>query len=427
MNEENREQVILAGADTGQLKDFSYSMEELKRLAEALDMDVQGIFTQRLDQPDRAHYIGMGKIEEIREFSRNWNSDLIIFNDSLSPSQLRNLQSMLEKPVMDRTSLILDIFMSRARTREAKLQVEAARLKYTLSRLTGMHEALTRQGGTSGSMSSRGIGEKKLELDRRRIEHRLAELGKELKLVGKERETQRKKRMQTRIPRVSLVGYTNAGKSTVLNRMVEQYLHEDSKKVLEKDMLFATLDTSVRHISVGNSQSFLLSDTVGFIDQLPPALVEAFHSTLEEILTADLILHVADYSDPHYKQQLMITRQTLSELGAGNIPVLLVNNKTDLVQGGEPDYFQQDFDNMIYISAQNPSDIARLVKKITELIYRDYEAAEFSVPYTEGAVLSILMEEGIMTACEYRENGVTVTGRFHRADTGKFSKYRICK
>ena len=291
---EERERALLVGVDTGEEEDFDYSIEELKSLAEACDMEVVGICTQRMERVNKAHYIGTGKIDEVKDFAELQEADIIIFDNSLTPSQLRNLQKLLEKPVMDRTALILDIFSSRAKTREAKLQVETARLQYLLSRLVGMHEALTRQGGTSGSMSSRGAGEKKLELDRRRIEHRLVELNKELEEVKKERETQRKKRVQSKTPKISLVGYTNAGKSTIMNQMVEAFVGETEKKVFEKDMLFATLDTTVRNIQVGNNQDFMLSDTVGFIHKLPHALVKAFRSTLEEIKTADLILYVID-------------------------------------------------------------------------------------------------------------------------------------
>ena len=217
----------------------------------------------------------------------------------------------------------------RARTREARLQVEPAKLQYLLPRLVGMHEALTRQGGTSGSMSSRGAGEKKLELDRRHIEHRISELRKELDAISRERETQRKRRGQSRIPLVALVGYTNAGKSTIMNHMVERFVGDEEKKVLERDMLFATLDTTIRRINTGNNQDFLLTDTVGFIHKLPHGLVKAFHSTLEEIKGADLLLQVVDVSDPGYQEQMETTRETLRELGAGDIPMLIVFNKAD--------------------------------------------------------------------------------------------------
>ena len=257
------------------------------------------------------------------------DAQLILFNDTLTPSQIKNLQDELKTPVIYRTTLILNIFEMRARTREARLQVETAKLQYLLPRLVEMHEALTRQGGTSGSMSSRGAGEKKLELDRRHIEHRISELRKELDAISRERETQRKRREQSRIPLVALVGYTNAGKSTIMNHMVERFVGDEEKKVLEKDMLFATLDTTIRRINTGNNQDFLLTDTVGFIHKLPHGLVKAFRSTLEEIKGADLLLQVVDVSDPGYLEQMETTKETLRELGAGDIPMLFVFNKAD--------------------------------------------------------------------------------------------------
>lgn len=427
--EVHKEQVLLVGVDTGEMEDFDYSMEELMKLAEACHMEVLGFVSQRMERINKAHYIGAGKIEEVKEFAHNNDVDLIIFNNSLTPSQLRNLQTLLEKPVMDRTALILEIFHCRAKTREAKLQVETARLQYMLSRLVGMHEALTRQGGTSGSMSSRGAGEKKLELDRRRIEHRISELKKELQQVKKERETQRKKRLQSKMPKISLVGYTNAGKSTIMNKMVELYLGEEDKKVFEKDMLFATLDTTVRSIHVGNNQSFLLSDTVGFIHQLPHGLVEAFHSTLEDILSADLILHVVDYADPHYKQHIATTNETLRELKEKNgdirdIPILVVNNKVDQMEDFNPIMKEKDYENKIFISARNPKDIKRLVEKIIALTYNDYESAAFLIPYTKGAITSYFMENAVVERCDYREDGVYIQGRFHKSDLGKYAEHK---
>ena len=238
--EQELEKVLLVGVDDGRERDFERSMNELSDLSKACFMEPVGIITQKMESVNKGLYIGSGKVQEVKEAAELLEADVIIFDDALTPSQIRNLQKEIGKPVLDRTTLILDIFETRARTREAKLQVESARLKYLLPRLVGMHEALTRQGGTSGSMSSRGAGEKKLELDRRRIEHRISELSKELKEISRERQIQRKKRHDSRIPLVALVGYTNAGKSTIMNAMIDIYKKEEEKKVLEKDMLFAT-------------------------------------------------------------------------------------------------------------------------------------------------------------------------------------------
>lgn len=360
---EEKEKVLLVGADTGEEEDFDRSMEELGKLAESCNMVVAGMVTQKMETVSKAFYIGTGKVQEVKEYAQVLEADVVIFDNSLTPSQLRNLQKEINKPVLDRTALILDIFSLRAKTREAKLQVETARLQYLMSRLVGMHDALTRQGGASGSMSSRGAGEKKLELDRRKIERRLTELRRELGEVEKEREIQGKQRQESRIPKVALVGYTNAGKSTLMNRMVERYPADGEekkvpeKKVLEKDMLFATLDTTVRRIDMGNNREILLSDTVGFIHKLPHGLVKAFRSTLSEVKNADLLLCVADCSDECHKQQIRVTEETLLEIGAADIPVIYVYNKADLCGAGMEKLPQFAGADKIYISAKSGQGI----------------------------------------------------------------------
>ncbi len=262
------ERVLLLGVDLHDGEDFERSMLELKSLAEACGMEPAGQITQNLPKLHQALYMGKGKLLEVKEYMEEEPVDVLVFDRSLTPVQLRNLQDLLNCPILDRTTLILEIFAVRAKTREAKLQVESARLQYVLPRLTGMHRALSRQGGGSG-LANKGAGEKKLELDRRRIEKRMAELRRELKKIEQERRTQRKRRQEGRLPRVALVGYTNAGKSTLMNGMLDRYTRDVSKKVLEKDMLFATLDTTVRRICTGPGEEFLLSDTVGVIHQLP--------------------------------------------------------------------------------------------------------------------------------------------------------------
>ena len=322
--------VLLVGLDTGEEEDFEHSMEELGKLAEAAYKRVVGIITQKMETVNKGLYIGSGKVVEVKEFATQMEAEEIIFDNALTPSQMRNLGNELDMPVVDRTGLILDIFALRARTAEAKLQVETARLQYMLPRLMGMRENLSRQGGTGGSMSNKGAGETKLELDRRKIEHRISELKKELSTVVKNRATMRKKREQSRIPQVALVGYTNAGKSTIMNRLVERYGESREKTVLEKDMLFATLDTNVRLIKTEDKSSFFLADTVGFINKLPHGLIKAFQSTLEEVKYADLLLQVVDFSDEHHKQHIDVTQETLKEIGAGDIPQIIVYNKADL-------------------------------------------------------------------------------------------------
>jgi len=421
MTEESRERALLVGVDIGEEVDFERSMEELKSLAEACNMQVVGLITQKLAMINKSLYVGTGKVAEIKQFIGECGADVVIFDNALSPSQIRNLQEELDMPILDRTSLILDIFAIRAQTREAKLQVETARLQYLLPRLVGMHEALSRQGGASGSMSNKGTGEKKLELDRRKIEHRISELRKELDEVQVDRQIQRKKRMNSRTPQVALVGYTNAGKSTVMNRMVEKYTGNEEKKVLEKDMLFATLETAVRTIETGDNKPFFLVDTVGFIHKLPHGLVKAFHSTLEEVKYADLLVQVVDFSDPQYRLQMDVTAETLKELGAGEIPMVVVYNKAETKMEDLP----RVRGTQIYMSAVNDVGIAELAELIKSQIYATYQDAEFLIPYDKGAVVSYFMENATVITQEYLENGVRLVVNCHKGDADKYSEYLV--
>lgn len=411
--------VFLVGVDTGEDENFEQSMDELASLAEACYMEPVGCITQVLPNVNKALCLGSGKVLEVKEAAAEAEAELVIFDNTLSPIQMRNLQKELELPVMDRTGLILDIFSYRAKTKEAKLQVETAKLKYMLPRLVGMHEALSRQGGGSGSMSNKGAGEKKLELDRRKIEHRLTFLRRELEEVSKERQTQRKKRENSRIKKVALVGYTNAGKSTIMNGMVGMYIGEDNKKVLEKDMLFATLETTVRHIASKDHKDFFLSDTVGFIHKLPHDLVKAFRATLEEAATADLLLHVVDFSDPNYKQHMQVTRETLMKMDAGDIPTICVYNKADLCAREFPG---EKGDN-IYMSARKPEDIERLAEKIKKTLYGDFVTCEFLFPYTKGGLVSTLIQNSEVLEQKYVENGVHLVVNCHQSDMSKYREY----
>lgn len=414
------ERVILVGVNTGAEDNFDACMEELERLAEACMMETVGILSQNMPEINRTLYVGTGKAEEIRESAAALAADIVIFYDTLSPAQLRNLQREIGKPVMDRTALILDIFERRAETAEAKLQVETAKLNYLLPRLVGMHEALTRQGGTSGSMSSRGAGEKKIELDRRKINQRLTWLRRELKEVAAGREIKRKKRMASRIPLVSLVGYTNAGKSTILNAMVDTYAGNEDKKVLVKDMLFATLDTTVRRIETGNNQDFLLSDTVGFIHHLPHTLIKAFHSTLEEVKNADLLLHVVDFADEQHQEHIKVTMDTLAELNAAHIPMITIYNKADKCMADIP--FKMD-DKRIYMSASQKIGLTELVDMIIDKVYAGYGEVDFLIPYSEGSIVSYFMENAEVLRREYLEEGIALTVKCHQNDIGKYRSY----
>lgn len=420
--QEKRERVMLAGVDTGEDSDgFDHSMAELEELAKACAMEPVGMVTQRMEAVNKSLYLGSGKVQELSETVKILEAELVILNDTLTPSQLRNLQEELKMPVMDRTALILDIFEKRAGTREARLQVESARLQYLLPRLIGMHEALTRQGGTSGSMSSRGAGEKKLELDRRRIEHRISELGRELEQITRERKTQRKKRQNSGIPLVALVGYTNAGKSTIMNRMLARYGQDEDKSVLEKDMLFATLDTSVRRICTGNNQDFLLSDTVGFIHKLPHGLVKAFRATLMELQEADLLLQVVDYSDPYYQRQMETTRETITQLGAGAIPMLTVFNKMDCVK--ESLAYPKVTGDKVYISAKEDESLIVLTEQILKRVYAGFKEMYLLIPYEEGRIVSYFMENTQVLSMDYEKEGTRLHVRCHPGDKEKYSCY----
>lgn len=417
---EKMQRVLLVGVDTGEEEDFERSMKELGSLAEACNMQVAGIITQRMESINKAFYIGTGKVCEVKEFAHAVEAQAVCFDNALSPSQIRNLGDELELPVLDRTNLILDIFAVRAQTREAKLQVESARLQYMLPRLVGMRDSLSRQGGASGSMSNKGAGEKKLELDRRKIEHRISELRKELDEVGRERKTQRKKRACSRIPQVVLVGYTNAGKSTIMNQMVEKYGDRPEKKVLEKDMLFATLETSVRSIETGNNKPFFLADTVGFIHKLPHGLIKAFQSTLEEVKYADLLVQVVDFSDDHYKQQMEVTSQTLKELEAGGIPMLYVYNKADLAA---VEKLPRIRDNQIYMSAVDGTGIEELAAMIQARVYAGHVECEFLIPYDKGNIVSYLCSNAMVLKQDYEEDGIYMKAECHRQDAERLRQF----
>lgn len=412
--------VLLVGVDTGEEEDFEHSMEELASLAEADYKRVAGIVVQHMDAVNKSLYLGTGKVAEVKQYAGQVEAEEIIFDNALSPTQIRNLGKELELPVLDRNNLILDIFALRARTGEAKLQVEAARLQYMLPRLVGIRGNLSRQGGTGGSMSNRGAGETKLELDRRKIEHRISELKKELETMEKSRETMRKKRAQSRVPQVALVGYTNAGKSTIMNRLVESYGERREKTVQEKDMLFATLDTAVRSICTDDNKPFFLVDTVGFIDKLPSGLVKAFRSTLEEVKYADLLIHVVDFSDKHYRQQMEVTEKTLKELDAGDIPRIVVYNKADKCG---MDNIPRKKDERIYMAAGQGCGLAELTEMIQNILYSDRVEAEFLLPFDRGSLVSYFMENATVLEQAYVEEGVRLKVSCHRHDAEKYSEW----
>ena len=418
------ERVILAGVFSGVVSSFDEERKksELTGLARACGMEPAAVVFQHLAAPDPTRYMGSGKLSEIRSLAGETGAELVVFDRTLTPSQLRNIQNELDLPVLDRTGLILDIFERRAGTREAKLQVEVAKLQYMLPRLTGLRPALTRQGGTTGSRSSRGAGEKKLELDRRRIARRITELKKELKEVSEERSLRRRRRGASGLPVAALVGYTNAGKSTILNAVSALCRGPAEKQVFEADMLFATLDTSVRRIETDSGFTFLLTDTVGFIEDLPETLFKAFRSTLEEVKEADLLLNVIDLSDPHSREQSDVTLAVLEEIEAGGIPVLTVCNKADRAE--EAPAYPRAYPGRVTICAKEPESVRLLLSAIEAELTRSSVEAWFFLPFSAGAEASMLMENGMVLEKAFTEEGVRLHVRCTPALAEKFRAYR---
>lgn len=413
-----RKRVIIVGININNKNNFEESIIELKNLCIACDMEVVGKVEQNLKKINPTFYMGSGKIEELRDLIEEMNAEIIVFNNELSASQIKNIEEEVKCSIIDRTALILDIFANRAKTREAKLQVEVARLQYELPRLIGANENLGRQSGGVGT-KNRGAGETKLELDRRRIEDRIASLNKELEILKYQRNTQKNKRKKSSIPNVALVGYTNAGKSSVMNVLVEKFINKEDKKVFEKNMLFATLETYVRNIKLHNNKSFLLYDTVGFVGDLPHNLVKAFRSTLEEVCDADLLVHIIDISNPNYKNQIDVTNETLSQIGADNIPMIYVYNKIDLIDLDKLD------NNKILISAKRDIGIDRLIESICEKVFEDYIRFKLKIPYSEGKMISNIMENATILDSEYIEDGVIFNIECSEKEYVKYKQYII--
>lgn len=413
-----RKRVIIVGININNKNNFEESIIELKNLCIACDMEVVGKVEQNLKKINPTFYMGSGKIEELQDLIEKTNAEIIVFNNELSASQIKNIEEEVKCNVIDRTALILDIFANRAKTREAKLQVEVARLQYELPRLIGANENLGRQSGGVGT-KNRGAGETKLELDRRRIEDRIASLNKELEILKYQRNTQKNKRKKSNIPNVALVGYTNAGKSSVMNVLVENFINKEDKKVFEKNMLFATLETYVRNIKLHNNKSFLLYDTVGFVGDLPHNLVKAFRSTLEEVCDADLLVHIIDISNPNYKNQIDVTNETLSQIGADNIPMIYVYNKIDLIDLDKLD------NNKILISAKRDIGIDRLIESICEKVFEDYIRFKLKIPYSEGKTISNIMENATILDSEYIDDGVILNIECSEKEYVQYKQYII--
>ena len=384
---------ILVGVKYPQMTyDFDVSMQELEQLAYACDIEVKTVVIQNLEVISPQYYIGKGKVMEIEELLDK--DDIVIFNEELTPLQMKNLSDVWQAEVTDRSDLILRIFASRAKTKEAKLQVAMARLEYTLPRLAGMKQNLYSQ---QGGMGFRGAGEKQIELDRRRIRRQLTQAKRELEVIEKQRQTQRQLRKHHQEKVVCLVGYTNSGKSSLLN-------HFTQKKVDAKDMLFASLQTASRRIYF-KKHHMIMNDTVGFIHQLPHSFVQAFRSTLEEVKDADLLLHVIDTSSPYYHNQIETTLSVLKDIGAQHIPMIYVYNKIDLLP--QLPIFEQE--NSIGISVKEKLHFDELEDMIIQTLFKDYELISIYIPYEQGHIFSEIEYQYEIVQLEYLENGIDVS------------------
>ena len=421
-NELKKKKAFLAGVNVNE-PNFEYYMTELDELAQANNFEVVGQASQNAENIVAGTYFGKGKVNEIKHLAQGLGAKILIINDELTPTQIRNLESMTKLKVLDRTELILEIFSNRAKTRQAKLQVQLARLQYELPRLHPSENNLDQQRGSSGSsggFANRGAGETKLELNRRTIGKQISAIKKELKEITKQEEIKSIRRNHSSLPKVALVGYTNAGKSTTMNNLLATFTENfEKKQVFEKNMLFTTLDTSVRRIDLSDESSFILSDTVGFISKLPHNLIESFKATLQEAKDADLLVNVVDSSDPNMVQMINTTKKVLSELGITNIPMITAYNKADLTSRNYP---QIEGDDILY-SAKDTNSIKLLTDLITKRIFANYEKIELVLPLNAGKEISYLHDHGQVSVEDYQDDGIHVTVRLNPKDKQKFQKY----
>ena len=393
-----QERVILIGVSVQDGDDTLESLEELEELAQTAGAQTVGMVIQNREQIHPGTYIGKGKIEEVRQMTYELEADAVICDDELSPAQLRNLSQELDVKVMDRTLLILDIFAARASTNEGKIQVELAQLKYRQARLVGLRDSLSRLGGGIGT---RGPGEKKLEMDRRLIRERIGRLGKELEEVKRHREVTRSKRSRGGAPVAAIVGYTNAGKSTLLNTLT-------GAQVLEEDKLFATLDPTTRMLGLASGQEILLTDTVGFIRKLPHHLIEAFRSTLEEAKYADIILHVVDASNPQAEKQMLVVYETLQNLGVTDKTIVTLFNKADKLEADAEVLRDRKADKTIYVSARRGIGLDELKETLEKILNEKNILIERLYDFKDAGMIQLIRKHGRLLKEEYRPEGIYV-------------------
>lgn len=423
-NTPRKTKAFIAGVNLND-SNFDYYMTELANLTEAANMEVVGQARQNAEHVVAGTYFGLGKINEIKDMARGLKAKVLILNDELTPVQIRNLEKLTKLRVIDRTELILEIFSKRARTKQAKLQVQLARLQYELPRLHPSENNLDQQrgngGSTGGGFANRGAGESKLELNRRTIGKQIAIIKNELKEISQQEEIKAKRRNQNNIPKVALVGYTNAGKSTTMNGLLQEFSKHSDKQVFVKNMLFATLDTNVRRIELDNNFSFILSDTVGFISKLPHNLVESFKATLQEVRDADLLINVVDASDPNMIQMIRTTQNVLNEIGIKNTPMITAYNKADK---SERNYPQIEGSNILY-SATDPKSITTLANLITKRIFVNYKRIRLLLPLSDGKTLSYLHENAQVISENFQNDGIHVTVRLAPEQQNRFSNYIV--
>jgi len=429
------ERALLVGIETGrELWQTADSLAELEQLAATAGVEVMGQVSQKVSEPNSRTFVGKGKVQEIKQLTEELGVDTVLFDEELTPGQQRNLEEALNRKILDRTGLILDIFARHARTREGRLQVELAQLEYRLPRLTRMWTHLSRQA--VGGVGLRGPGETQLEVDRRRARERVARLREELKEVHAHRELYRQKRRREGLPVIALVGYTNAGKSTLLNALADS-------DVLAANVLFATLDPTTRQLQLPDGQEVLLTDTVGFIQRLPTQLVAAFRATLEEIEEADLLVHVLDITHPNAEEQGQTVDKLLGELGLGDKPRLVVLNKIDRLFPGAPsgngqgphsdggtDWSAQVSADMelgpeyIPVSAQRRWGLDVLLQRIQEALSASWQPMSVLIPYGDSELVSLFHEKGRIESEEHTESGTRINGRLPRRFVPTFSQFK---
>ena len=423
-NTPRKTKAFIAGANLND-PNFDYYMSELANLTEAANMEVVGQARQNEEHIIAGTYFGLGKINEIKDMAHGLKAKVLVLNDELTPVQIRNLERLTKLRVIDRTELILEIFSSRARTKQAKLQVQLARLQYELPRLHPSENTLDQQrgngGSTGGGFANRGAGESKLELNRRTIGKQISIIKRELQAIDKQEQIKAKRRNQNHIPKVALVGYTNAGKSTTMNGLLKEFSKHSDKQVFVKNMLFATLDTNVRRIDLENNFSFILSDTVGFISKLPHNLIESFKATLQEVKDADLLINVVDASDPNMIQMIRTTQNVLNEIGVKNTPIITAYNKADK---SERNYPQIEGSGILY-SAVDTKSIETLADLITKRIFTNYKKINLLLPLSAGKILSYLHENAQVLTETYQNDGVHIAVRLSPREQAQLASYIV--